>query len=91
MAEKFLELFSNVWLLPFAVPVAYYLGRHWTKQEAVDRSLWVSGRLDEIEEKGRDIKDWMRQRNAENLAALSGHATVTNGLLGAILAVLIFR
>ena len=77
--------------LPFAIVLFYWLGRHWTIKAAGDISNRYAYRLDELEEKGWDIKEFALRQNLQNVAALSSHAKLTNGLLGAILAALIFR
>ena len=87
----FWENLPEGWFFPFSVVLFFWLGRRWTIQAAGGISIRYAERLDELEEKGRDIKDFALRQNLQNVAALSGHAKLTNGLLGAILAALIFR
>jgi hypothetical protein len=94
LPEEWLMIWENIpeWLfLPFAIVLFYWLGRHWSIQAARGISNRYAERLDELEEKGRDIKEFALRQNLQNVAALSGHAKLTNGLLGAILAALLFR
>jgi hypothetical protein len=94
LPEEWLTFWENLpegLFLPFAILLFYWLGRHWTIQAARGTSIRYAERLDELEEKGRDIKEFALRQNLQNVAALSGHAKLTNGLLGAILAALIFR
>jgi len=94
LPEEWLTFWENLpeaWFLPFAIVLFYWLGRQWTIKAAGDISIRYADRLDELEEKSRDIKEFALRQNLQNVAALSGHAKLTNGLLGAILAALIFR
>ncbi len=87
----FWENLPEVWFLPFAILLFYWLGRRWTIQAAKGISTRYIETLDELEHKGKDTMEWMLRQNLQNVATLSGHAKLTNGLLGAILAALLFR
>jgi len=87
----FWENLPEGWFFPFSVVLFFWLGRRWTIQAAKGISVGYIESLDELEEKGRDTMEWMLRQNLQNVAMLSGHAKLTNGLLGAILAALIFR
>ncbi len=86
----FWEKLPEAWFLPFAIVLFYWLGRRLTKQAPGRSFIGYAERLEELEEKDRDIEEWMRRQNEQYVAALSGQAKVTNGLLGAILAALLF-
>ena len=94
LPEEWLTFWENLpegLFLPFAIVLFYWLGRHWTIRAAWRISISFTERVDEFEEKGRDIGAWALRRIRRDVASIPFAMSVTNGLLGAILAALIFR
>ena len=91
MVEAWQEWFSaNGWLLIVAL-VGCSLAQWRTGRSAKSGLNGAINELETLEKLGLDIKEWALRETRQDVASIVRVTGLTNGLLGAMLAVLIFR